>query len=475
LHPGDDAPRDHRAHAGRAAPRVPRGGQGPPRRPARLSPAPSVGCPGGGHRAHRGLDRPGPAQRGLARDRARSAMPHGPSAPSTSVPSTPWSGRPAAELTFVATPVGAVAERGARRWPRHGWGGHRRGQREDPDARAVHHPRFVGGHPMAGSEQEGVDGADPDLFEGRHVGAHPGGRHRRRRLHPGPLGGLVLRRRGGRVEPARHDQLVAVVSHVPHLTAAVLMGLADERAEEHRALLRLAAGGFRDMTRIAAGHPGIWPDICAENRDAIVEELDAFIVVADLRCATWWSPPGTASGSWRARAGPHRPHQPARPHRPGPGDLAELRVPIPTGRARWPRSPRWPPSSCRHRRSRDRPLGRGRPGRADPPGGGRRRPNGCGAAWWPAATGRRSRPGVTVRRRRPCPTRYTVEPLDGAVDVTMWRAGVEEHHQPGPHRRRPGRVGPAGSTGCCSPMTPRPCSAASSAWGWACGSTRPVP
>jgi prephenate dehydrogenase len=74
--------------------------------------------------------------------------------------------------------------------------------------------------------------------------------------------------------PERHDALVAVVSHVPHLTAATLMTLADERAEEHAALLRLAAGGFRDMTRIASGHPAIWPDICAQNRDAIVEVLD---------------------------------------------------------------------------------------------------------------------------------------------------------------------------------------------------------
>jgi prephenate dehydrogenase len=62
---------------------------------------------------------------------------------------------------------------------------------------------------------------------------------------------------------------------VPHLTAATLMGLAASQAEEHSALLRLAAGGFRDMTRIAAGHPAIWPDICVENRDAILDGLDA--------------------------------------------------------------------------------------------------------------------------------------------------------------------------------------------------------
>ena len=84
--------------------------------------------------------------------------------------------------------------------------------------------------------------------------------------------------------PERHDALVAVVSHVPHLTAATLMALADERSDEHRAMLRLAAGGFRDMTRIASGHPGIWPDICDENSEAICSVLDRFIAaLGDVR------------------------------------------------------------------------------------------------------------------------------------------------------------------------------------------------
>ena len=77
--------------------------------------------------------------------------------------------------------------------------------------------------------------------------------------------------------PERHDQVVAVVSHVPHLTAATLMKMASDRSEEHAALLRLAAGGFRDMTRIASGHPDIWLDICVENRAAIVDALDGLI------------------------------------------------------------------------------------------------------------------------------------------------------------------------------------------------------
>jgi len=68
-----------------------------------------------------------------------------------------------------------------------------------------------------------------------------------------------------------------VVSHLPHLTAATLMGLAHLTAEEHVAVLRLAAGGFRDMTRVASGQPQIWIDICRENRDAILDALDGMI------------------------------------------------------------------------------------------------------------------------------------------------------------------------------------------------------
>ena len=79
------------------------------------------------------------------------------------------------------------------------------------------------------------------------------------------------------LEPRRHDELVALVSHTPHLTAAALMNLAADAAASDATLLRLAAGGFRDMTRIAAGHPGIWPDVVADNRDAILPTLDRLI------------------------------------------------------------------------------------------------------------------------------------------------------------------------------------------------------
>ncbi|HEV7887638.1 MAG TPA: prephenate dehydrogenase dimerization domain-containing protein, partial [Acidimicrobiales bacterium] len=127
--------------------------------------------------------------------------------------------------------------------------------------------------------------------------------------------------------PERHDSLVAVVSHVPHLTAASLMVLAAERAEEHNSLLRLAAGGFRDMTRVAAGHPGIWPDICAENRDAIVEVLDR--LVASLRSVrdvvAGADRPGLLRVLEKARAA--RINLPSRAVQAE--HLVELRIPVP--------------------------------------------------------------------------------------------------------------------------------------------------
>jgi prephenate dehydrogenase len=70
---------------------------------------------------------------------------------------------------------------------------------------------------------------------------------------------------------------VAVVSHLPQLAATTLMNLAADRArQEHAGLLLLAAGGFRDATRVAASDPDLWLDICAENRDAIVAVLDDY-------------------------------------------------------------------------------------------------------------------------------------------------------------------------------------------------------
>lgn len=138
-------------------------------------------------------------------------------------------------------------------------------------------PRFMAGHPMAGSEQSGLDGARPDLFDGAVWVLCPSASTDDTTLVEirsvvSTLGADVVV-----IDPERHDELVAMISHVPHLTAATLMRLASDRSLEHRALLRLAAGGFRDMTRIASGDPGMWIDICAANKLAIASVLDDLV------------------------------------------------------------------------------------------------------------------------------------------------------------------------------------------------------
>jgi prephenate dehydrogenase len=233
---------------------------------------------------------------------------------------------PAAEVTFLATPVQAVADAARAALVASGGVVTDVGSVKASIMESVADPRFVGGHPMAGSEQEGVDGADPDLFVGAvwvltPTPATDDAAYALVRSVVKDLGADVVA-----LAPEHHDALVAVVSHVPHLTAASLMHLADERATEHRALLRLAAGGFRDMTRIAAGHPGIWPDICAENRDAIVEVLDGLVaalqsvrdvVATDDRAALL----GVLERARTARA-----NLPSRVA--SAGDLCEVRVPV---------------------------------------------------------------------------------------------------------------------------------------------------
>ena len=233
----------------------------------------------------------------------------------------------AAEITFVAVPVRAVP--GA---VRHALASTRGlvtdvGSVKGPVVADIDDARFVGGHPMAGSELEGLDGADAEMFTGAvwvltPTSATPDSAF--------SAVATVVRSFGAEVvalAPERHDALVAVVSHVPHLTAATLMALADSRAEEHAALLRLAAGGFRDMTRIASGHPAIWLDICDENRPAILSGLDGLLaglsMVRDLVASG--DRDGLLTILTRARAA--RANLPARVS--VAADLAEVRIAIP--------------------------------------------------------------------------------------------------------------------------------------------------
>lgn len=181
------------------------------------------------------------------------------------------------DLVVVATPVGIIAEVVAAALDAGAPVVTDVGSVKGAVAAAITDPRFVPGHPMAGSEHEGVRGARPDLFHGAVWVLSPSATTADEafaavRAMVASMGADVAT-----LDADAHDRLVAVVSHVPHLAAVTLMSVAEGRSVEHRALQRLAAGGFRDMTRIAAGHPGIWPDICAANAEAICEALDEVI------------------------------------------------------------------------------------------------------------------------------------------------------------------------------------------------------
>lgn len=234
---------------------------------------------------------------------------------------------PTAEITFVATPVLTVADQVKRAL------GETSGLVTDVGSvkaavvGAVDDPRFVGGHPMAGSELEGLDGADATMFEGAVWVLTPSASTADETFSA--VAAVVVELGADVVAlPAdRHDQTVAVISHVPHLTAATLMGLASERAEEHAALLRLAAGGFRDMTRIASGQPNIWLDICAENRPAILSALDGLIGGLSAMRQVVDQDDRDELLRRLARARDARANLPVRGTQPG--ELAEVRIPIP--------------------------------------------------------------------------------------------------------------------------------------------------
>ncbi|MFM8776080.1 MAG: prephenate dehydrogenase, partial [Actinomycetota bacterium] len=184
---------------------------------------------------------------------------------------------PEAEISFVATPVSSI--------PGQVWLALEKTTGVVSDVggvklsvvNSVSDARFVGGHPMAGNEMAGLDGADDSLFEGAVWVLTPTATSSDSSFESLARIIRLLCAEIVVLDAERHDRLVAVVSHLPHLTAATLMGLAHLTAEEHVAVLRLAAGGFRDMTRVASGQPAIWIDICRENKDAILEALNGMI------------------------------------------------------------------------------------------------------------------------------------------------------------------------------------------------------
>jgi prephenate dehydrogenase len=139
---------------------------------------------------------------------------------------------------------------------------------------------FVGSHPLAGSEKQGPADARADLFVDRVVVLTPSERSR-----PDDCAAIAefwtdLGARVVSMSPEKHDETVALSSHLPHLVAAALMAAVPDEA------LSLAAGGLRDTTRVAAGDAELWTQIVFSNRQHILRALDRFAdTLVELRAA----------------------------------------------------------------------------------------------------------------------------------------------------------------------------------------------
>ncbi|MGD8237568.1 MAG: prephenate dehydrogenase/arogenate dehydrogenase family protein [Armatimonadota bacterium] len=185
----------------------------------------------------------------------------------------------------------------------------------DAGASLPHPGMFVGGHPMAGAETAGVQHARVDLFRGRAYFLTPTEHTSddaldRTKALVAALGANLLI-----ASPAEHDDIVASISHLPHVAAVALMHLVARREAPGDIRLAAAGGGFRDMTRIAASPAAMWREILAANRDQALRWLEAYTgeleQVADmLRRQDWDALEDLLAAAGRARQ--RSTHQPRR-------------------------------------------------------------------------------------------------------------------------------------------------------------------
>lgn len=135
---------------------------------------------------------------------------------------------------------------------------------------------FVGGHPIAGTERSGVDASFSTLYKGKRCIVTPTPRTDERALE------TVVRmwRSAGseviQMDAAKHDRIVAAISHLPHMVAYSLVNAVDGYDRLDESIISYSAGGFRDFTRIASSDPAMWRDIALMNRSALLEMMDFF-------------------------------------------------------------------------------------------------------------------------------------------------------------------------------------------------------
>ncbi|MDT3844676.1 MAG: prephenate dehydrogenase/arogenate dehydrogenase family protein [Bacillota bacterium] len=136
---------------------------------------------------------------------------------------------------------------------------------------------FVGGHPMAGSEKTGYEHSNDHLLENAYyvitpTASSPKALVDRIESIANMIGAIPII-----LDYQHHDEIVATISHLPHIIAASLVNLVRERDDKEQNMKNLAAGGFKDITRIASSSPIVWEQIAMTNTDNIVRVLEAYI------------------------------------------------------------------------------------------------------------------------------------------------------------------------------------------------------
>ena len=135
--------------------------------------------------------------------------------------------------------------------------------------------QFVPGHPISGAEKSGAEAAKADLFRDRRVILTPLAENAPADVARVEAAWQACGARVFRMDPETHDEVLAAVSHLPHLLAYALVKEFADRGNAAQ-LFSNSAGGLRDFTRLASSHPEMWRDICVANRDKLAAELGAF-------------------------------------------------------------------------------------------------------------------------------------------------------------------------------------------------------
>lgn len=136
---------------------------------------------------------------------------------------------------------------------------------------------FIPGHPIAGTEHSGPEAGFAELFEGRWCILTPLPDTDAERLEALSAFWRACGSKVDIMDPAHHDMVLAIVSHLPHIIAYNIVGTADDlEAVTKSEVIKYSASGFRDFTRLAASDPTMWRDVCLHNKDAILEMLARF-------------------------------------------------------------------------------------------------------------------------------------------------------------------------------------------------------